>query len=297
MVTVGLLIVTAIWGLTFVTVQSAVADYSAFSFLTLRFALAALALLPFSVNRIGKKELLVGVPVGATLGLGMLLQTVGLRSTTATNSGFITSLYVVFAPIISALCFRSRFHPRIWVAVILSTIGLFLVSKAGLYGVNPGDALTLGCAVLFGIQIALLSRYSPGLDSAALAFIQTVTSVFMYLPVVFLTRTPLITNDLDVWLALLITGLGASAFGFWMQTYAQQRMSAARAAVIMAMEPVFAAIGGYTFAGDRMTILQWFGAAFMMAGLFVAEILPYLKHRVSMSQRLGETLSEKDLSA
>lgn len=288
--TLGLIAATALWGFTFVAVQDAVSDYSVFSFLALRFALATLALLPFAARRTGRRELRAGLPVGLALGTGMLLQTVGLRTTTSTNSGLITGLYVVFAPLFALALFRGEVSRRVWLAVALSVLGLLLVAGAQPGDLRLGDTLTLLAAVCFGFEIALLSRVSPNSDVMGLTFVQLFVPVALFAPAVFATGAPLLPHRPEVWWAIAITGLGASAFGFWMQTFAQQRIPAGRAAVIMATEPVFAATAGYFLAGDRLVPTQWLGAGLMLLALCVAELSPYIRTR-RRSERLARPVA------
>ena len=277
LLTLGLISVTAVWGFTFVPVQDAMRDYSALPFMALRYGLAALALLPFATRQVRRQELLVGGFLGVLVAVGLLLQTVGLRTTSVTNSGLITGLYVIFAPLFATLIYRAEITRRVWLAVALSVSGLVLVAGAQPADLHPGDALTLVAASLFGLQIALLSRYSPTSNVAALAFVQLAVPIPLFAAATLATGTAVVPPRLEVWWAIALTGLGASAFGFWMQTYAQQRIPAGRAAVIMAIEPVWAAMAGYFLAGDRLTSVQWTGAGLMLLALFVAEVSPYVK--------------------
>ncbi len=275
--TLGLVSVAALWGLTFVAVHDAVRGYSALSFVLLRFVIAALVVLPFTVRHVTWREVRLGIPIGAMLGLGMLLQTEGLRTTTSTNSGLITGLYVVFAPLSALALFRDHVSRRVWVAVALSVLGLVLVAGGQPGDFRLGDVLTLIAAAVFGLEIALLSRYSPRSHAGALTLVQLLVTVALALPVVALSGAQVTPPSASVWGALLLTGVGASAYGFWMQTYAQARIPAGRAAVIMATEPVFAAVAGYFLAGDRLSDVQWVGAGLMLLALFVAEVAPYVR--------------------
>ncbi len=275
--TLGLLGVTILWGGTFVAVQDSVRGYSVLSFLALRFALAALALTPFAWRGIGRREVRTGVACGLFLALGMLLQTEGLRSTTATSSGFITGTYVVFAPLVAWLALGERAKRRIWAAVALSVAGLALIAGGHPGELRIGDVLTLFAAICFGVQIALLSRYSSDGSSAGITLVQVVVCVAVFAPAMLFEHAAVLPPRAPIWGAIALTGVGATAFGFWMQTFAQQRIPAGRAAVIMAIEPVWAAITGHLFAGDRLTPVQWAGAVLMLLSVVVAEALPYAR--------------------
>lgn len=274
--TLGLILVTAIWGATFVVVQDAVRGYSAYAFLLFRFALAAAVLLPFSLRSITRGTIVLGLPTGIALGLGMLLQTIGLRTTTATNSGFITGVCVVIAPLLARYWFGTPVGRRLWLAIALSGLGLVLIAGGAPGDLGLGDLLTLGAAAMFAVQIALLSRYAARHSSTALAAVQVVVSGLIVAGPA-LRSTPVLPPSPDVWTAVMVTGLGASAFGFWMQTYAQQRIPAARAAVALSLEPVFAALTGYLVAGDRLGAVQWGGAGLLLAALLLAEVAPFVR--------------------
>lgn len=277
--TAALIGVTALWGGTFVLIQEAVVEFSVFSFLMLRYALAAVAVLPFTLRRIpsgyGRSELWAGGLLGLAVTMGILLQTTGLRTTTSTNAGLITGLYVVFAPLLAMALFRARVERRVWLAVALSVVGLVLVAGSRPGELCLGDSLVLAAAVAWGLQIALLSRVSPGRDTSALTLLQLAVPALLFLPVSLWLGAGLWPRAPVVWWGVIVTGLGCSALGYWVQTYAQARIPAGRAAVILATEPVFAALTGYLWAGDRLSGVQWLGAALMMLALAVAELGTY----------------------
>src|ERR671912_2747533 len=172
--------ITAVWGWTFVVVQDAIALYGVLPFLAARFAIAAAALAPFSAPKVTKKMLAVGVGIGLVLALGYLFQTLGLLYTTPTNSGLITGLFVVFAPLADRIFFGVRASRQTIVAVALSLLGMALLAGGGPEGVNPGDLLTLLCAAALGLHIALLSRYAAGHDAGGLTFAQILAMAVLF---------------------------------------------------------------------------------------------------------------------
>jgi drug/metabolite transporter (DMT)-like permease len=276
--------VTVVWGWTFVVVQDAIALYGVLGFLAVRFALAAAALAPYSVRKVSLRTLGMGAGIGLALALGYLFQTTGLLFTSPTNSGLITGLFVVFAPLADRLFFGLRSSRRVLVAVALSVLGMVLLAGSGPDGVNLGDLLTLLCAAALGLHIALLSRYAAGYDASGLAFAQML-SVAVVFGVSWPFFEPVAFPPREVWLALVATGLVASAGAFWVQTFVQQRIPAARTAVILTMEPVFAALFGYWLAGDRLIALQVFGATLILSALLVCEVLPVLPIKRSRKKR------------
>ena len=268
--------VTAVWGWTFVEVQGAIGLYSVLGFLAMRFAIAAAALAPFSVPKVTLKTFTVGAGIGLVLGLGYLLQTTGLLFTNPTNSGLITGLFVVFAPLADRLFFGAHPSRQVLVAVALSLLGMVLLAGGGPDGANLGDVLTLLCAGALGIHIALLSRYAPSHDAGGLAFAQIVAMalVFAFFWPLF---EPVSLPPRGVWVPLLVTGILASAGAFWVQTLVQQRLPAARTAVILTTEPLFAALFGFWLAGDRLVAVQIFGASMILSALVIGEVLPILR--------------------
>ncbi len=269
--------VTAVWGWTFVVVQDAIAVFGVFGFLALRFTIAAAALVPVLGRKLARRTLLVGAGIGIVYGLGYLLQTLGLLYTTPTNSGLITGLFVVFAPLTDRLFFGARASRQVGVAVILSPIGMALLAGGAPEGINAGDLLTLLCAAAIGFQITLLSRHAREHNVGALAFAQTLSMAALFSvmwPLFGTVEMP----PAGVWPAILLTGLVASAGAFYVQTTVQQQIPATRTAIILTMEPVFAALFGYWLAGDRLGGVQVLGAALILSALVVGEVLPLLRH-------------------
>ena len=260
--------VTVVWGWTFVAVRDAIVLYGVLGFLSVRFALAAAVLAPYAARKVARRTFVAGAGIGLVLALGYLLQTTGLLFTTPTNSGLITGLFVVFAPLADRLLFGARPSRPVLVAVLLSLLGMVLLAGGGPDGANRGDLMTLLCAAALGLHIALLSRYARTHDASGLAF-----------GLLWPLFEPVALPPREVWLSLVVTGLVASAGAFWVQTFVQQRISAARTAVILTTEPVFAALFGYWLAGDRLVPVQIFGAALILSALVANEVAPVVVDR------------------
>ncbi len=270
---VALVAVTAVWGVTFVQVKDAVALYPLFGFLALRFAIATITLgIPGAgrVRGLGRGGLSAAALLGLLLGAGYALQTAGLERTTVSGAGFVTGMYVVLTPVIALIVFRARLGTAAWTGVLLSTAGLAML--AGVHaGSAAGDLLVLGGAAVYSLQIVLMERYAPRYDALAFTLVEMLAA-FAGLGVVALARGDIeVPHGRTVWGALLVTGIFASALAFLVQTWAQRRTSATRTALAFAMEPVFAALFGYTLAGDRLGALGWAGCAAIMAGIVLAE--------------------------
>ena len=274
--TLLLVAVTAVWGWTFVVVQDAIVLYGVIPFLAVRFVLAGAALAPVYAARLTRRSLLVGGGIGVVLAAGYLFQTMGLLFTTPTNSGLITGLFVVFAPLADRLLFRANVSRQVLLAVVLSLVGMVLLAGGGPEGANWGDLLTLLCASALGLHIALLSRYAATYDAGALTLAQLLAMALLFV-IVWPFSGPVSLPPPGVWVALLVTGLLASAGAFLVQTTVQQYIPAARTAIILTMEPVFAALFGYWLAGDRLVAVQIFGALMILSALVIGEVVPVLR--------------------
>jgi drug/metabolite transporter (DMT)-like permease len=276
--TLLLVLVTVVWGWTFVVVRDAISAFGVLGFLALRFALAGVALTPVLLSGVTRRTLIVGSGIGLVLAAGYLFQTLGLLYTTPTNSGLITGLFVVFAPLADRILFGVRAMRQVVVAVFFSLCGMALLAGGAPEGLNPGDLLTLLCAAALGVHIALLSRYAVGHDASGLTFAQIVAMAALF-AALWPFFEPVEMPPAEVWFAIALTGLVASAAAFYVQTFVQQRLPASRTAVILTMEPVFAALFGYWLAGDRLVAVQIVGAALILSALVIGEVAPALGSR------------------
>ncbi|HAC44590.1 MAG TPA: EamA family transporter [Chloroflexi bacterium] len=268
-----LLLVTAVWGWTFVLVKDALTHYPTLPFLQLRFILAFLILAALVRRMPTRREMKVGAIAGAVLAAGYLTQTVGLTMTSPGNSGLITGLFVVFTPLIDRL-FGAPLRWFTLLAVAIALAGTVLL-VGGPSGFGLGDILTVACAFLYALHIVLLSRWSPGLRPAPLAMLQMGTGA-----VIFSAggSWSLQVPSPDVWLAIVVTGVFASALAFYVQTWAQQHLSASRTALILTTEPAWAVVAAVVLAGQRFGPLQAIGAALMLAAI-VGHELAHLKFK------------------
>lgn len=273
MATAALILVTAVWGLTFVQVKDAVELYPLLAFLAVRYAIATVALAPPALGRVrtlGRDGLLAGGILGLLIALGIGLQTAGLERTTVTNAGFITGLYVLFTPLLGLALFRTRIPRELWLAVALAIAGLAMLSGVP-EGSATGDLLVLASAVAQAFQIVMVERYARLYDVFALTFVQVVAACITFSTIALVLGDLSVPRGTTVWAALIVTGLFAVAFGLLVQVWAQRRVSATRIAIIFSLETVFAGLAGYLFAGDRIGALGLAGCAVILAGIVIAE--------------------------
>jgi drug/metabolite transporter (DMT)-like permease len=271
----GLLAVTAAWGSTFFLLKDVVARVPVTDFLAVRFALAAAAvwlLAPRSVARLSAAERRSGVLLGLVYGGAQILQTVGLHSTSASVSGFVTGMYVVFTPLLGALLLGARIGATVWQAVALATAGLAVLSLQGL-AVGPGEALTLASAVLYAAHIVGLGVWSNGRNALGLTVVQllTLTVVCGAGAAPGGLALPQTAGD---WTALVYMALVAGALALVVQTWAQAHLTATRAAIIVTMEPVWAGLFAVLLGGERLGPRVLGGGALVLAAMYLVELGP-----------------------
>lgn len=256
------MLVTAVWGWTFVLVKAAVTQYPTLPFLQLRFALA-FVVMALLVRRLPTgRELRLGSVIGLVLAGGYLAQTAGLTMTSPGNAGLITGLFVVFTPLLNRI-FGAAIRWWTWVAVVASLAGLVCLT-GGPSGIGLGDVLVLVCAMLFALHIVLLGRWSPGLPAGPLAMMQMATAALLFSAGgTWSLRLP----TAQVWFAIAITGVFASALGFYIQTWSQGFISPNRTALILATEPAWALAAAVVLAGQRLGLVQAIGAVLVLAAI------------------------------
>jgi drug/metabolite transporter (DMT)-like permease len=273
MALIALIAVTAVWGVTFVQVKDAVELYPLYAFLAVRYAIATGVLAPVGARRLrmlGPSGLAAGVVLGLLLGAGIGLQTAGLERTTVSSTGFITGLYVVFTPLFGLALFRTRVGGEVWGGVALAVAGLAMLSGVEV-GSATGDLLVLASAAAQALQILMVERYAGRYDAVALTLVEMAACFAGFLAIALARGELSLPRGWTVWGALLVTGVFASALAYLIQIWAQRRLSAARIALVFALETVFAGLFGYALEGDRLGWLGWGGCAAILAGIVAAE--------------------------
>jgi drug/metabolite transporter (DMT)-like permease len=270
---VAIVLVTAVWGATFVPVKDAVAVYPLFAFMTVRFTVASLTLAGPAVPRLRRLERSgagAGVVLGLLLAAGYALQTAGLERTTVSSTGFITGLYVVLTPLFALVLFRRRTGVAVWAGAVLAVVGLAMLSGVRA-GSAAGDLLVLASTAAQALQIVFAERYAARYDPLALTFLEMVTALVAFAAVAGALGQVHAPQGWTVWFAILVTGIFASALAYLVQLWAQRRISAARIALLFSLESPFAGLFGYLLDRDRLGALGWGGCAVIMAGIVLAE--------------------------
>jgi drug/metabolite transporter (DMT)-like permease len=271
-----------IWGSTFVVVKDALADVSVFVYLAVRFALAAAVMaIVFwrSFRSLTRSAIWAGAQIGFFMFAGYAFQTTGLKFTSPSKAAFITGSSVVIVPLLLAVFGKRRVNAWIWAGALAALAGLYLltVPPEGLGGFNRGDPIVFGCALMFAMHMIVISRYVEHHSVGALAVIQvTTTAVLATIALPLLSATG-VEQPRWVWsgtlvFAVLITAIGSTAFGFSAQTWAQQYTSPTHTAILISLEPVFAAITSWLVAHEHLTGRVLLGAGLIFVGILLAEL-------------------------
>jgi drug/metabolite transporter (DMT)-like permease len=271
-----LVCITAFWGVTFVVVKDAVALADPFSFLALRFTLAALLLSVVAWRRIrGASLWRAGTGLGALLFLGFSTQTAGLQYTTPSRSAFLTGLSVLLVPVLSIAVHRRRPPPASLLGVALAVCGLWALAGATALGagagLGKGEQLTLFCAVAFALQITLLERLARNHPLLPLVTVQLWTVAVLAILAV-LVLGPRVQATAALWGAVLLTGIGGSTVALLLQAWAQARTTAVRAALVYALEPVFATAYSVAVGRERLGERELLGGGLIVLGVLVSEL-------------------------
>lgn len=273
----ALLAITVIWGWTFVLVKQGMSEVGPLTFLAGRFLIAFFllsALLPGALRRISWRDLFPGALIGIALFSGYFFQTWGLVYTTATKSGLITGLSVVIVPLLAAVVSRERVTVRVWVSALLAAagLGLLVLGRGQLSPVNVGDFLTLICAFSYAIHIVLVDRYVRRVDYRGLLLVQVGMVALLS------TIGALILEPLPAHLSggliegILVTGVLATALALYILNRFQSYSTAAYTAIILTMEPVFAALFGFLLLKETLGLLQIVGGVVIVASTLIPKL-------------------------
>ncbi len=282
----SLAVVALVWGATFVVVKRALTDVSAVYFLFLRFSLATVCMALIFWKPLLRSDgpglrrgLWGGALAGIFLWLGYMLQTFGLKYTSAGNSGFLTGLYVVLVPLVSASFYRRWPQIREMAGIAIATAGMVVMMLPGIdrhFHVNRGDLLTIGCAVAFAFQLLLLGHYSQRELFQAVAIGQIACSALLSGGSLIVEPPHAIWSEYAIF-AVVLTAVFATALAFALQTWAQKYTSATRTALILALEPVFALVTAVSAGREPLTAAAVIGGALILAGIFAVELKPGAK--------------------
>lgn len=273
--TAALLAMTASWGSTFFLIKDLLDRVPTLDFLAVRFTIAAVVLVavaPKAVARLSPASRRQAIVLGGLYGLAQILQTAGLAHTAASVSGFITGMYVVATPLFAAVLLRTRITVVTWLAVALAAAGLGVLTLNGL-SVGFGEAITLVAALLYALHIVGLGAWADAREALGMSIVQIIV-----IAVICLVATapdgivlPDTTRD---WLSIVYMALFAGALALIGQTWAQAHLPPTRVAIIMSMEPVFAATFAVALGGESPTLRMLTGGLMVLTAMLVVELVP-----------------------
>lgn len=266
--------ITVVWGASFPIMSVAFKSVPPYSFIAIRYLLAGLILALIFMKKfknINKPTIIAGIVIGCTLGMGSILQAVGLLYTTPSKSGFITGLNVILVPIFIAIIYKKLPDLKTNLGVVLSIIGLAIMSLNGSVGINKGDILTLIAAISFAAQILLVDKFVTGIDIAVLTCIELLTvGILSTVPAVLTEGFNMNLNIFAVG-AIAFTALFCTIFAYGVQNIAQGYTTPTHTAIIFLAEPVFSAIFS-AFIGDKLTGRTLLGCTLILAGMLIINI-------------------------
>jgi drug/metabolite transporter (DMT)-like permease len=276
--TLALLLVTACWGSTFFLIKDLLDRIPVLDFLAVRFAIATVTLVvlfPRALGRLSPFARRQSLVLGLLYGVAQILQTEGLAHTPASVSGFITGMYVICTPLLAAPLLHQRIGGWTWGAVLLAMSGLAVLTLSGL-SVGYGEALTFVAAVLYALHIVGLGAWSTPGDAVGMTIVQlAVITVICFVVTapdgIVLPGTP---GD---WASVIYMAVFAAGLALALQTWAQAHLAPTRSAIIMSMEPVFAAFFAVLLGGEDATLRMLVGGAMVFGAMLIVEVGPRRK--------------------
>ena len=290
-----LLLTSLIWGLAFVAQRVGMDYVGPFIFNGIRFALGAMVILPF-IYLSGRKKYQAeksnvydnrylirgGLLLGLVLFGGATLQQYGMVYTTAGNAGFITGLYVVIVPILGLLR-RQYPHFTVWIAVLLAALGLYFLSVTDGFSIFFGDLLVLIGAVFWAAHVVIIGVLSPKVNALKLALMQYIICSVLSLIVAAAIESNTLEGVLDATIPILYGGILSVGIAYTLQVIAQKKASPVHAAIILSLEAVFAAIGGWLLLDEQLGNRQILGCGLMLLGILIAQYCSLLKGKCKPS--------------
>ena len=275
-VTALLILVTMIWGSTFLIVQQTIRLTGPFTFLTIRFSIGALVLAVIFHKRLMQitlAEIFTGSIIGLFLFGTYALQTVGLQFTTSSKAGFITGMYIPLVAILAVPLLRQRPTLSSMLGIMLSVTGVTLISlnSSFQFTFGLGELLVMGCAVASVLHVICISKFAPRVDAINLAIVQIALTAILSLIAMPIAREPFVLPPLPVWISALFMGVAATAFALAVMNKVQQFVSSTQATLIYALELVWVALFG-TLAGEQLSLFAWIGCSCIFLGMITGEL-------------------------
>lgn len=280
-----LMITALIWGTAFVA-QSVGMDYvEPFTFITSRYIIGGLFLIPciYILDKVNKNEkskiknvdrktlITGGCLCGIALFAASSFQQIGIKYTTVGKSGFITALYIVIVPLIG-LFFKRKVSKKVWISVIISLVGLYLLCITESLSISKGDFLVLICAFLFSIHILIIDKYSSFVDGVRMSCIQFFVAGILGIIPMIIFEHPQVADVLNAYSPILYAGVMSSGVAYTLQIIGQKYTSPVLATLIMSLESVFAALSGWLILGEILSVKEFIGCCLVFGAIILAQL-------------------------
>ncbi len=277
-----------IWGFAFVA-QSVGMDYvGPFTFNAVRIFIAGIVLVLYIlwrnfldkrnkvetiiVTTVNKKKLIAGgVLCGIALFAASSLQQIGLQYTTAGKAGFLTTLYIVIVPLLGVFN-RKRASGKVWFGIVIAITGMYLLCINEGFSINKGDLLVILCAVVFSLHILIIDHYSPLVDGVIMSCIQFFTcGVLSIIPMMILEQ-PEIASILEAWIPILYSGALSGGVAYTLQIIGQKGTDPSVSSLLLSLESVFAALGGFIILGETFTGRELIGSLLIFSAVIITQL-------------------------
>ena len=265
---------TLLWGTSFIITKNLTQEVPIFLYLGVRFSIAIFGFIPYfiRIKRINKKIVLYGVLTGLMYYVAIVFQTLGIQTTTAGKAAFITGLSTIMVPFITWVGFKKIIKKRVWLAVIISIVGMVFLSLEDESGIIIGDFLVLLCAILYAFFIVLNDKYVRIVDVYLYSAVQLIViSVLSFGGSFLINESYDLTNvSLTYWLIFIYMGLAVTTGTFIFQNWSQQHQGPTQTAIIFTLEPVFAVIfASFIIGSETMTLLGWLGCSLIFSAILI----------------------------
>ncbi|MFX1568165.1 MAG: DMT family transporter [Promethearchaeota archaeon] len=268
-----LILTTILWGTSFILTKNITQDMPIFIYMGLRFAIALLGFAPFysHLKSVNKKILLMSFITGILYFFGLAIQTYGLQTTTAGKAGFITGLSAIIVPFIAWIGFKKPLTKRIWVAVILSVLGMAFLLLEGESGIIIGDFIVLISAFIWAFYIIYNDKYVRIADIYSYSIIQifVVSSASFIASLIIQESYAILSYPTTYWYIMVYLGIGVMTLTILFQNWSQQYQGPTQTAIIFTLEPVFAALFGFLIGNEVLSIYAWIGCGLIFIAILI----------------------------
>jgi len=270
----ALLMCTLFWGSSYLFMQMGLKDLETYNLIGVRFGIAFLLAAAFFHRRLlstNRKTILHAFILGAILFGVFATVTSGVKTTTASQAGFLVSLTVIFVPILSIIL-RNKPQKRVFIGAGLAMVGIGLLTLSSELQISQGDLLCIAAALFYATHIIVTGRWASQSDTIQLGIYQLGFTALFGILFSILFETPTLPHTPQSWLAVLSLSILCSAIGFVVQTAAQKYTTPAHTGVIFSLEPVFAALFAFLITGETLTLRGYIGAGLVLLSVLIAEI-------------------------